>query len=160
MSSTGCYDKNIREKVEYPHTKFFTRFVAYPNPSSPSLYQPTASLSPGPCSLSEQSSLTAPIDPRARQAPVELVSVVTQPMRLLVPEIACEVHLPPFRSQGMLLASAVSAVGTCLERIPLEVDLSAVVFVGAVVFVVEIAIVAGVALDSGEIGDPNRSATM
>ena len=81
-------------------------------------------------------------------------------MRLLVPEIAYEVHLPPFRSQGMLLVSAVSAVGTCLERILLEVDLFAVVFAGAVVFVVEIGIVAGVAVDSGEIDDPSRSATM
>jgi hypothetical protein len=54
--------------------------------------------------------------------------------------------------------SIVSVAGTCLELVPLEVDLSAVVAVAVVV--VEIAVAAAVALDSGGFGDPNRSVMM
>ena len=78
-------------------------------------------------------------------------------MRLLVPETGHEVDLLLFRSQGMLLVLSVSAVGTCLESAPLEVDLSVVVeLAGTAVFVVEIAV--AVALGLGEIGGPNRFA--
>jgi len=131
------------------------RFVAYPDPSFLGLYRPTASSNPGLCFLSEQSGLVTPTDPQAIQALVELVSEVTQPMRLPVPGTAYEVHLPLSRSQGMALVSTVSVVGTCLELAPLEVDLSAAVeFVGAAVFAVGIAV--AVAAGLGEIGGPNR----
>lgn len=76
--------KKTCERIVYLHTRFFTRFVAYPGPSSPGLYQQSAGLSPGLCFLSERSSLITPTDPRAIRAPVELVSEVTQLMRLLV----------------------------------------------------------------------------
>lgn len=78
--------KRTCERIGYPpHTTFFTRFVAYPGPSSPGLYQPTAGLNPGLCFLSEQSSLIIPTDPQAIRALVGLESEVTQPMHLLVP---------------------------------------------------------------------------
>ena len=141
----------------FPHTKSFTRFVAYLDPSSPGLYQPTANLNPAPCFLSEQSSPVTPTDPRAIQALVELVSAATRLRRLLVPEIAYEVHLPLFRSQGMLPVLTVSVAGTCLELARLEVDLYAVAeFAGTAVFAVEIAVAVVVAPGSGEIGGPNR----
>ena len=141
----------------FPHTKFFTHFVAYPDPSSPGPYQPTASLNPSPCFLSEQSGLVTPTDLRAIQALVELASGVTQPMHLLVPETVYEVDPLLFRSQGMLPVLTVSVAGMRLELAHLEVDLSAVVeFVGTVVFAVEIAVAVAVAPGLGEIGDPNR----
>ena len=155
MSNTG-YCESLVSGSNVPLHKVLTRSVAYPDPSSPGLYQSRVSLSPGPCTLSEQSSLAAPIDPRARQAPVELVSAVTQLTRLLVPEIGYEVHLLPFRSQETLLALTVSAVGTYLELELPAVDLSAVVvFVATAVFA-EVA-VAAVALGSDEIDGSNRS---
>ena len=158
MSSTGCYEKDIRERIGYFHTQSpVTRFVAYPDPLFPSPYQPTASLSLGPCFLSEQSSLVTPIGPRVIQALVELVSEAMQPMRLLVPATACEVHPPLFRSQGMLPVLTVSVGGTRPELARLEVDLSAVVaFVGTVVFAVEIAVAVAVAPGLDEIGGSNH----
>ena len=158
MSSTGCYEKDIRERIGYFHTQSpFTRFVAYPDPLFPSPYQLTASLSLGPCFLSEQSSLVTPIGRRAIQALVELVSEVTQLMRLLVPATACEVHPPLFRSQGMLPVLTVSVGGTRPELARLEVDLSAVVeFAGTVVSAVGIAVVVVVAPGLDEIGGSNH----
>jgi len=138
-----------------PH-KVLTRSVAYPDPSSLGPYQSTVSLSPGPCTLSEQSSLAAPIDPQARLALVELVSAATQLTHSLVPEIVYEVHLPPFRSQERSLVLTASAAGTYSELELLAVDLSAVVvFVVTAVFA-EVA-VAAVALGSDEIDGLNRS---
>jgi len=153
MSNTGCYGNNIRERIEFPHTKFFTRFVAYLGPSSLGLYQPTASSSPDPCSLSEQSSLAAPTDPQGTQALAEPVSAATQLTRSLDLETVCGAHLLLYRSQGTVPVLIVSAGGTCLDLVPL-VDLSAaVVFVG-------IAVAAAVELGSGEIGGLNHSAMM
>jgi hypothetical protein len=141
----------------FPHTEFFTRFVAYPDPSSPSPCQPIASLSPGPCFLSEQSGLVTPTDPRVIQALVGLVSEVTRRKRLLVLETAYEVHLLLFRSQGMLPVLTVSVVGMYLELAPLEVELSAVVgFVGTAVFAVVIAVAVAAAPGLSEIGGLNR----
>jgi len=146
---------------KFPHTKFFTRFVACPGPSSLGLYQPKVGSSPDPYSLSEQSSLAAPTDPQERQALVEPVSAATQLTRSLVLETACGVHLPPYRSRGTALMLVVSATGMCFDLVPLEVGLSAVVvFVGTAVFVVEIAVAAAVGLGSGEIGGLNHSAMM
>ena len=133
-----------------------TRFVAYPSPSSLGPYQPTASLRPDLCSLSEQSGLAAPIDPRARRAPVELVFAVSLPARSLAPGTAREAHLAQHRSRGTLPLLIVFAGGTCLELIPQEVGLSvAVVFVGAVI--VGIAVAAAVAPGSDEVGGSNHS---
>ena len=142
----------------FPHTEFFTHFVAYPSPSFLGPYQPTASSNPGPCSLSAQSSLAAPTDPRVIQAPVEPVSAVALTMRSLVPETACEVDLLQCHSRGMLPVLTVFVVGTCSELVHLGVGLYAVaVFVGTVVTVVGVGIAAAVAFGSGEIGDLNRS---
>jgi len=159
MSNTSCYGKNFCERMEFPHTEFFTRFVAYPNPSSLGPYQPTTSSNPDPCSLSEQSSLVAPSDLRARQAPVELAFAVTLPTHSLVPETAYEADQPRCHSWGKLPALIVSAGETCSELVLLVVGLSAVVvFVAAGAFVVVVGVAAAVALGSGEIGGLNHSA--
>jgi len=142
----------------FPHTKFFTRFVACPTPSSPGLYQLTASSGPDPYSLSERSSLVTPIDPRARQGPVEPVFAVTRPTRSLALETANEVDPPRYRSWGKPPMLVASAEGTCSELVPQVVGLSAVVvFAEAAALVVEAAVAAAVAVDSGEIGDLNHS---
>lgn len=144
---------------KFPHTEFFTRFVAYLNPSSLSPYQPIAGSSPGPCSLSEQSNLVVPTDPQGIQAPVELVSAVTQPTRSLVPGTVYVVDLPRYRSRGTPPVLIVSAAGTWSELVRLGVDLSAVVvFAGPAVFVAEIATAAGLGL--GVIGGLNHSVMM
>lgn len=144
-----------------PHTEFFTRFVAYLNPSSPGPCQPTAGSGPGPCSLSARSNLITPNDPRARRAPVELVSAVTLPMRSLVPETVYGVGLPQCRLWETLPVSIVSGGGTCSELVPQGVDLSVVVVsVGAVAFVVEVGVAAAAAPDFGGIGGLNHSVMM
>ena len=142
--------------LKFLHTEFFTRFVAYPNPSSPGLCQLTASSGPDPCSLSERSSLVAPIDPRARQAPVERVSAVPLPTRSLVLETAYEADLPRCRSWGKPPVLIVFAGGTCLELVLLVVGLCAVVVFVEAAALVEVVVAAAVALGSGEIGDLNH----
>ena len=143
-----------------PTHKVLTRAVAYLDPLSLGLYRQTVSLSPGPCSLSELSSLTAPTDPRVIQAPVEQVFEAVQLMRSLVPETACGVHLLLFRSRGTLPALVAFAAGMCSELVPLEVDLSVVVeSVGIVAFVAAIVVAVAVAFGSGGIDGPSRSVT-
>ena len=76
----------------------------------------------------------------------------------MVPETGYEVDLLQCHSRGTVLALIVSAGGTCLELVPLGVDLSAVVvFAGAAAIVGAVVAAVVAAFGSDEIGGLNHS---
>ena len=75
----------------------------------------------------------------------------------MVPETGYEVDLLQCHSRGMVLALIVSAGGTCLELVPLAVDLSAVVAFAGTAVIVGAAVVVAAAFGSDEIGGLNHS---